>query len=140
MHIVAKGSPQPLYREFYEKNLRYRWGRRSPEKQKQFVYAEEADILNVVLFGMTAKEWRTQNPELAKNGNIRDYTDLLHLTILNNLENLNAEFVKMNLPQRERLIRLNEIAVKQMKLLIDNKNVKELELLENKVNNIKKIE
>ena len=55
------------------------------EEQKKFVYAEEADVLNVALFGMTAKEWRKSNPELAKKGNIRDYTDLLHLVILNNL-------------------------------------------------------
>ena len=56
------------------------------EKQKKFAYAEEADVLNVALFGMTAKEWREDNPKLAKNGNIRDYTDLFHLIILNNLE------------------------------------------------------
>lgn len=55
------------------------------DKQKRFIYADEADILNVALFGMTAKEWRESNPELADNGNIRDYTDLLHLVILNNL-------------------------------------------------------
>ena len=60
------------------------------EEQKRFVYAEEADVLNVALFGMTAKEWRENNPDLAKNGNMRDYTDLLHLIILNNLENSNA--------------------------------------------------
>ena len=58
------------------------------EEQKKFVYAEEADVLNVALFGMTAKEWRENNSELAKNGNIRDYTDLLHLVILNNLQNI----------------------------------------------------
>lgn len=60
------------------------------EKQKKFVYAEEADVLNVALFGMTAKEWRESNPEIADKGNIRDYTDLLHLVILNNLENNNT--------------------------------------------------
>ena len=109
------------------------------EKQKQFVYAEEADILNVALFGMTAKQWRDSNPELAKNGNIRDYADLVQLTILNNLENLNAEFVKMNLTQQERLTRLNEVAVKQMQLLVNNRNIQELELLENKINNTKKL-
>ena len=62
------------------------------EKQKKYVYAEEADVLNVALFGMTAKEWREINPEL--KGNIRDYTDLLHLVILNNLENINAELIE----------------------------------------------
>lgn len=58
------------------------------------------------------KEWRVSNPDLADNGNIRDYTDLLHLVILNNLENLNAELIKMNISQSERLIRLNNIARK----------------------------
>lgn len=84
------------------------------EKQKKFVYAEEADVLNVALFGMTAKEWRTLNPEIADKGNIRDYTDLLHLVILNNLENINAELIEMKIPQSERLVRLNNIARKQI--------------------------
>lgn len=74
------------------------------EQQIKFVYANEADVLNVALFGMTAKEWRDSNPELAKNGNIRDYTDLLHLIILNNLENTNAELIKMNIKQSDRLV------------------------------------
>ena len=67
------------------------------EQQIKFIYANEADVLNVALFGMTAKEWREDNPELDKNGNIRDYTDLLHLIILNNLENTNAELIRMNM-------------------------------------------
>ena len=67
------------------------------EKQKRFVYAEEADVLNVALFGMTAKEWRESNPDIADKGNIRDYTDLLHLVILNNLENINAELIEMGI-------------------------------------------
>ena len=104
------------------------------EKQKKFVYAEEADVLNVALFGMTAKEWREDNPELAKNGNIRDYTDLLHLIILNNLENTNAELIRMNIKQSDRLIRLNESARNQMKALKNNKNIKELEVLQQQVN------
>ena len=104
------------------------------EKQKQFIYAEEADILNVALFGMTAKEWRENNKELADFGNIRDYTDLLHLIILNNLENLNAELIKMDLSQSERLIKLNNSAKKQMELLKSNNNIKELKNLEDKVN------
>ena len=104
------------------------------EKQKQFVYAEEADVLNVALFGMTAKEWRENNSSLADEGNIRDYTDLLHLIILNNLENLNAELIEMNIPQCERLIKLNNSAMKQMELLKNNKNIEELKLLEDKVN------
>lgn len=106
------------------------------EKQKRFIYADEADILNVALFGMTAKEWRDSNPDLADNGNIRDYTDLLHLVILNNLENINAELIKMNIPQSERLIRLNATARKQIELLQNNKAFKSLEYIENKVTNI----
>ncbi len=104
------------------------------EKQKKFVYAEEADVLNVALFGMTAKEWRTLNPEIADKGNIRDYTDLLHLVILNNLENINAELIEMKIPQSERLVRLNNIARKQMELLKNNKSFNNLEYIEYKVN------
>ena len=101
------------------------------EKQKQYVYAEEADVLNVALFGMTAKEWREINPELAKEGNIRDYTDLVHLVILNNLENSNAEFIKLGLSQKERLIRLNDSARNQMEILKNNNGIKELENINN---------
>lgn len=90
------------------------------EKQKRYVYQEEADLLNVALFGTTAKEWRDSNKELSKDGNIRDYTDLLHLVILNNLENINAELIKMNIPQRDRLVKLNDIARNQMNLFISN--------------------
>ena len=104
------------------------------EKQKKFVYAEEADVLNVALFGMTAKEWRESNPEIADKGNIRDYTDLLHLVILNNLENLNAQLIEESVPQRDRLIKLNKIARRQLEILKYNKNIKELELLQNKNN------
>ena len=104
------------------------------EKQKKFVYAEEADVLNVALFGMTAKEWRQENPELAKKGNIRDYTDLLHLVILNNLENTNAEFIKLGMSQSERLISLNNSARNQMEILKNNNGIKELELLQERIN------
>ena len=104
------------------------------EEQKKFVYAEEADVLNVALFGMTAKEWRQENPELAKKGNIRDYTDLLHLVILNNLENTNAEFIKLGMQQSERLISLNNSARNQMEILKNNNGIKELELLQEKIN------
>lgn len=105
------------------------------EKQKKFVYAEEADVLNVALFGITAKEWRESNHDIADKGNIRDYTDLLHLVILNNLENINAELIEMKIPQNERLVRLNNIARKQMELLKNNKSFNNLEYIENKVNN-----
>ena len=100
------------------------------EKQIKFVYAEEADILNVALFGMTAKEWREKYPEIATKGNIRDYTDLLHLVILNNLENINAELIEMKIPQSERLIKLNNIARKQMELLKNNKAFNNLKYIE----------
>jgi hypothetical protein len=104
------------------------------EKQKKFVYAEEGDVLNVALFGMTAKEWRENNPKLADDGNMRDYTDLLHLVILNNLENSNAEFIKLGISQRERLIKLNESARNQMEVLKNNNGIKELEILQKQIN------
>lgn len=104
------------------------------EEQKKFIYAEEADVLNVALFGMTAKEWREENPELAKDGNIRDYTDLLHLVILNNLENSNAEFIKLGLNQSERLIKLNASAKNQMEILKNNRGIKELDILQKQIN------
>ena len=104
------------------------------EEQKRYAYAEEADVLNVALFGMTAKQWRTQNPELAEKGNIRDFTDLLHLVILSNLENTNAELINAGVLQRERLIKLNESARRQMRVLEDNKGIKELESLQNEIN------
>lgn len=81
-----------------------------------FIYQTEADIVNVALFGMTAKEWREANPNL--KGNIRDYADLLYLVILNNLENINSELIELGISQSERLIKLNSIARKQINLLI----------------------
>ena len=88
---------------------------------------------------MTAKEWREKNPELAKKGNMRDYTDLLHLVILNNLENTNAEFIKLGISQSERLINLNNSARNQMEILKNNNNIKELELLQERVNENNKV-
>ena len=85
------------------------------EKQKQFIYANEADILNVALFGTTAKQWREANPEL--KGNIRDYATINELICLSNMESLNAVFIDEGLTQRERLIKLNQIAIQQMKIL-----------------------
>ena len=104
------------------------------EKQKKLIYSEEADVLNVALFGMTAKEWRKMNPKLAEDGNIRDYADLLHLVILSDLENINAELIEMGIPQSERLVKLNNMAKKQMELLRKNKSFQNLEYIENKVN------
>ena len=80
-------------------------------------------------------EWKENNPEIANKGNIRDYTDLLHLVILNNLENINAELIEMEIPQSERLIKLNNMAKKQMELLKKNKSFNNLESIENRVNN-----
>ena len=96
------------------------------EKQIRYVYASEADVLNVALFGMTAKEWRERNRDI-RNGNIRDYADLLHLIILSNLENINAELIKMNLSQGERLVKLNNIAKNQMEILYNNKSIGSLD-------------
>ena len=91
------------------------------EKQKMFVYANEADVINVALFGMTAKEWREQNPNLS--GNIRDYTDILHLIVLSNLEVLNASMIDSNISQKQRLEKLNQTARKELEILINDKNV-----------------
>ena len=84
-------------------------------KQKSFVYAEEADVLNVALFGITAKEWREANSDL--KGNIRDYATINQLICLSNLENLNAVFIQKGMEQSERLTELNKIAIQQMKVL-----------------------
>ena len=83
--------------------------------QKNYVYADEADMLNVALFGVTAKQWRETNPEL--KGNIRDYATVNQLICLANLENLNAVFILDGMPQRERLVKLNSIAIQQMSVL-----------------------
>ncbi len=99
------------------------------ENQKQYVYANEADILNVALFGMTAKEWKDRNPEL--DGNMRDYANILQLVILINLENLNAEMINQGIKQSKRLERLNEIAKKQYAILQDSKGIKKIESLDN---------
>ena len=104
------------------------------EEQKKYIYANEADVLNVALFGVTAKEWKNTNPDISDKGNIRDYTDLLHLVILNNLENINAELIKMGFSQSERLVKLNNIAKNQIKLLKNNKVFDNLQYIENKNN------
>lgn len=84
-------------------------------QQKSFVYADEADMLNVAMFGMTAKQWREDNPDL--KGNIRDYATINQLICLSNMENLNAVFINDGLQQSERLEKLNKIAIQQMKVL-----------------------
>ena len=80
-------------------------------------YADEADVLNIAMFGMTARQWREQNPD--KKGNIRDYASINELICLSNLENLNAVFINDGMPQSERLIKLNQIAIQQMRILED---------------------
>ena len=93
-------------------------------QQKSFVYADEADMLNVAMFGMTAKQWREANPDL--KGNIRDYATINQLICLSNMENLNAVFINDGLPQSERLEKLNRIAIQQMKIL---ENIEDRKLL-----------
>ncbi len=93
-------------------------------KQTSIVYANEADVLNMALFGKTAKQWREENPD--KKGNIRDYANVNQLVCLVNLENLNAVFINEGLPQSERLKKLNQIAIQQMKILMQDNAVKKL--------------
>ncbi len=97
-----------------------------PEKlssiQTAIIYASEADVLNVALFGVTTKQWRESNPEL--KGNIRDYAGINQLICLANMENLNAVFIQEKMPQKERLIKLNQIAIQQMKILQEVENRK----------------
>jgi hypothetical protein len=85
--------------------------------QTSIIYANEADVLNVALFGITAKQWRDANPDL--KGNIRDYATINELICLSNMENLNAVFINEMIPQKERLIKLNQIAIQQMIILRD---------------------
>lgn len=81
-----------------------------------FIYATEADLLNVALFGLTAKQWSEANPKL--EGNMRDYASAEQLVVLANLESLNAQFIKQNIPFEERLLQLNEVAIEQLQLLL----------------------
>ncbi len=90
-------------------------------QQINFVYANEADVLNMALFGKTAKQWRNENP--GKKGNIRDYANVSQLVCLANLENLNSVFINERMPQAERLLKLNQIAISQMKILLADDNV-----------------
>ena len=92
------------------------------KQQCSFVYANEADMLNVALFGITAKEWRDNNTE--KKGNIRDDATLEQLVVLSNLESINAFFIQQNLSQHERLVQLNKVAITQMKSLLENNKLK----------------
>lgn len=91
------------------------------DKQKLFIYANEADVINVALFGMTAKEWRENNPD--KEGNIRDYADILHLVVLSNLEVLNASMIENNISQKDRLEKLNKTVRRQINILTNDSNI-----------------
>ena len=86
--------------------------------QASIIYVEEADVLNVAMFGMTAKQWREANPDL--KGNIRDYATINELICLSNMENINAVLINDGLPQGERLVKLNQIAIQQMQVLEGN--------------------
>ena len=88
--------------------------------QANIIYANEADVLNVAMFGMTAKQWREANPELT--GNIRDYATINELICLSNMENLNAVFIEQGMPQSKRLVKLNQIAIHQMSILESGNN------------------
>jgi hypothetical protein len=94
------------------------------QQQASFVYANEADLLNVALFGTTAKEWRDKN--LGKTGNIRDYATLEQLVVLSNMESINALLIEQGLAQSDRLIQLNKVAITQMKSLTESKVIKKL--------------
>lgn len=95
------------------------------KKQIGITYADEADMLNVALFGLTAKEWRARNPE--KDGNMRDYASIEELIVMSNLEAVNAQFLSENIPQSERLKKLNEMARFQLKSLLNNVSLKKIE-------------
>ena len=94
-------------------------------QQASIIYANEADVLNVAMFGMTARQWRDANPD--KPGNIRDYATINELICLSNMENLNAVFIDQGLPQGERLVKLNQIAIQQMNVLEDSQGRKLLQ-------------
>ncbi|MHC1716359.1 MAG: KilA-N domain-containing protein [Candidatus Dojkabacteria bacterium] len=93
-------------------------------KQKFLIYANEADLLNMALFNMTARQWRERNKD--KEGNIRDYADIRQLICLSNLESINAEFIRDGLKQSDRLEKLNKIAISQMKSLVIDNSIKQL--------------
>lgn len=94
------------------------------KKQTTLLYASEADVLNMALFGMTAKQWRDMNPN--EKGNVRDYATIQQLVVLSNLESINAMLIAQAMPQNERLIQLNKLAITQMKSLVNNQHIKKL--------------
>lgn len=94
------------------------------KEQASYIYANEADVLNVALFGKTAKQWRDENPNA--EGNIRDAATIEQLLVLANIESLNAEFIRMEVSQKERLLRLNKIAITQIKSITNNSVIQKL--------------
>ncbi len=102
-----------------------------PKHQQGFVYADEADVLNVALFGKTAKQWRAENSGV--KGNMRDYATIEQLLVLTNLENLNAFLIEQNVPQQARLQKLRETVVYQMKTLSESKGARELNYMHNQL-------
>ncbi|KVV16194.1 KilA-N domain-containing protein [Flavobacterium sp. TAB 87] len=94
------------------------------KEQAHFIYANEADVLNVALFGKTAKQWRTENP--TADGNIRDQATIEQLLVLANIESMNAEFIRLEISQSDRLIKLNQIAINQLQSLTTNPNIQKL--------------
>jgi hypothetical protein len=97
-------------------------------RQRSFVYADEADLLNTALFGMTAAEWRKANPD--KDGNMRDHATIEQLLVLANIENVNALYINNGMPQSERIVELNRIARSQMAALLSSSGVKGLKALD----------
>ena len=102
-----------------------------PKTQHGFIYADEADVLNLALFGKTAKQWRTENPGV--KGNMRDYASIEQLLVLTNLENLNAFLIEQGMPQQDRLRRLRDMVVYQMKTLAESKGARELNYMHNQL-------
>jgi hypothetical protein len=96
-------------------------------QQKALVYANEADLLNVALFGITAKEWRDAQPDKNRNGNLRDYATLEQLVVLSNMESINALLIRQGLTQSERLIQLNKVAITQMQSLLESNTLKRMQ-------------
>lgn len=94
------------------------------KQQADIVYANEADVLNMALFGQTAKQWRDKNP--GKDGNIRDYSEVTQLVVLANMESINAELIRQNLSQSDRLLQLNQIAIAQMRSLLGSPSINKL--------------
>lgn len=102
-----------------------------PRPQQGFVYADEADVLNVALFGKTAKQWRAENPGV--KGNMRDYATIEQLLVMTNLENLNAFLINQNVPQHERLQKLRDTVIYQLKTLSESRGARELNYMHNQL-------